>query len=107
MAGCSVGDFVGHESALSRTVAAGAEGADPTSLILGWPEDESGACSPCRFQTPSLGKQRYMGHTHQESTRPDLFPVFLHCLSTSVVAGSLSTALAKPGLAELDPDLQD
>lgn len=33
MAGCSAGDFVGHEPALSRMVAAGAEQADSTSLI--------------------------------------------------------------------------
>ena len=76
MAGCSVGDFVGHEAALSRTAAAGAEVADPTSLILGWPEDGSGACSPCRFQAPSPGKHRYMGHTRQESARPHLFQYF-------------------------------
>lgn len=76
MAGCSVGDFVGHEAALSRTAAAGAEGADPRSLILGWPEDESGACSPYRSQTPSLEKQRSVGHTCQELARPDLFQYF-------------------------------
>lgn len=34
-------------------------------------------------------------------------PVFLCCLSTLIVGGSLSAALEKPGLAELDPDLQD
>lgn len=76
MAGCSVAGFVGYKAALSRMVAAGAEGADPTSLVLGWPEDESGVCSPCRFRTPSLGKQRYVGHTRQESARPDLFQYF-------------------------------
>lgn len=76
MAGCSTGDFVEREAALSRTVAARAEGADPTSLILGWPEDGSGASSPYRFQSPSLGKQKYMGQTCQESARPHLFQYF-------------------------------
>lgn len=33
--------------------------------------------------------------------------VFLHGLNTSVVAGRLSTALAKPALADLGPGLQD
>lgn len=38
MAGCSAGGSVGHKAVLSRMVAAGAEGADPTRLILGWSE---------------------------------------------------------------------
>lgn len=36
MAGCSAGGSVGHEAALSSAAAAGVEGADPTSLGLGW-----------------------------------------------------------------------
>jgi len=76
MAECSVGDFVGHKAALSKMVAAGAEGTDPTSVILGWPEDGSGACSPYRFHTPSLGKQKYMGRTHQESASSHPFQYF-------------------------------
>lgn len=38
MAGCSAEGSLGHEAALSRMVTAGAEGADPTRLILGWSE---------------------------------------------------------------------
>lgn len=34
MSGCSMGDFVGREAALSGTFEAGAEGADPMSLIF-------------------------------------------------------------------------
>lgn len=65
MAGCSAGDSVGHEAALSRMVAAGAEGADPT-FDFRLVRNVFGACSLCRFQSPRLGQRRDTGHTHQE-----------------------------------------
>lgn len=101
MAGCSAGGSVGHKAALSRMVAAGAEGTDPTRLILGWSEMGLEITDP----QPREAKERG-AHTPGASQATSL-PVFLHGLGTPVVAGSPSAALAKPGLAELGPDLWD
>lgn len=79
--------------------AAGAEGADPRHLILDW----FGAL--CADPRASAWASREAQHTR--SSQATSLPVFLHALSTPVVAGSPRVALAEPALAQLRPDLWD